>query len=470
MLTKQQSYYLLFILCLTTRAFTSIYYIEDIDSLRFAFSLYEFDLTKLQPHFPGYAVFCFLSKILYQFTNSIGLSFSIIGGLSVFFIIIYTLKICRIDLRSRVGLFCSVLIFFNPIIWIMSNRYMPDLFGFSVLIIIIFYLLYDDKTLHNLKIGFFLTGILAGIRLSYLPFLFAPFLFNFIKEKQRLTLLSFFCLGCVVWLIPLILVTGVDPFFSSALKHSRGHFTDFGGTIITDPDWNLRLVSLFKGIWSDGLGGYWYGRSWETIILSISFLYIIKIGLSGLIKHYKFDESLKILILSTIIYLGWIFLFQNVIYKSRHILPLLILIFVIIITGQKYIQNTDNIFTNILMGVYFLSLISITSHLITQHKNPNSISQLKNSIRDLSSDATIVSFPLINFYLKSHGLKNSFINIKEINDLQDLNFKNIESTFLVGNFHNINHMQYSFIPDTVFFHNPFVNRMWPIIKRYKIVE
>ena len=109
MLTKQQSYYLLFILCLTTRAFTSIYYIEDIDSLRFAFSLYEFDLTKLQPHFPGYAVFCFLSKILYQFTNSIGLSFSIIGGLSVFFIIIYTLKICRIDLQSRVGLFLSLI-------------------------------------------------------------------------------------------------------------------------------------------------------------------------------------------------------------------------------------------------------------------------------------------------------------------------------------------------------------------------
>ena len=470
MLTKQQSYYLLFILCLTTRAVTSIYYIEDIDSLRFALSLREFDLTKLQPHFPGYAVFCFLSKIIYLFTNSIGLSFSIIGGFSVFFIIIYTLKICRIDLKSRLGLFCSMLIFFNPIIWIMSNRYMPDLFGFSVSIIIVFYLLYDNKTLYNLKIGFFLTGILAGIRLSYLPFLFAPFLFNFIKEKQRLTLLFFFCLGCVVWLIPLILVTGVDPFFLSAFKHSRGHFTDFGGTIITDPDWILRLVSLFKGIWSDGLGGYWYGRSWETIILSISTLYIFKLGLSGLIKHYKFDESLKLLILSTIIYLGWIFFFQNVIYKSRHILPLLILIFVIIMIGQKYIENTDNFFTNIFIGVYFLSLISITSHLVIQHKNPNSISQLKDSIRDLSSDATIVSFPLINFYLKSHGLKNLFINIKQINDLQDLNFKNIERTFLVGNFNNIDHIQYSFIPDTVFFHNPFVNRMWPIIKRYKILE
>ena len=457
-------------ICIVSRIFTSIYYIEDIDSLRFALSLKEFDITRLQPHFPGYVVFYFFSKVINLIIDSTGISFSIVGGTSVFLIIIYTLKICRIDLNSRIGVFCSLLIFFNPIIWIMSNRYMPDLLGLSISTVIIFYLLYENKNFHNLRIGFFLVGILAGIRLSYLPFMLVPFLFNIFKEKQRLRLLLSFFLGCVIWLIPLIFTTGIDSFFSSAIKHSRGHFTNFGGTIITDPDWALRSVNLFKGIWSDGFGGYWGGRSWQTIILSVSFLYILKLGFTALVKHHKFDESLKLLILSTIIYLGWIFFFQNVIYKSRHILPVLILIFVIVILGQKYIQNTNKISINIITGAYFLSLISISTHLALQHKQPNSISKLKDSISNLPSDATIISFPLINFYLKSHGLKNSFKNIEEVADLQNFNLENIENTFLVGNFISFDDMKYSFILDTVFFHNPYVNRMWAKIERYKILE
>jgi hypothetical protein len=99
-------------ICIVSRIFTSIYYIEDIDSLRFALSLKEFDITRLQPHFPGYVVFYFFSKVINLIIDSTGISFSIVGGTSVFLIIIYTLKICRIDLNSRIGVFCSLLIFF----------------------------------------------------------------------------------------------------------------------------------------------------------------------------------------------------------------------------------------------------------------------------------------------------------------------------------------------------------------------
>ena len=75
---------------------SSIYYPEDIDSLRFALSIIEFDITKLQPHFPGYVVFCALGKVAYFITNSIGLSFAIIGGLSIFVIIWVIHKIIEV--------------------------------------------------------------------------------------------------------------------------------------------------------------------------------------------------------------------------------------------------------------------------------------------------------------------------------------------------------------------------------------
>ena len=39
--------------------FSTIYYIEDLDSLRFALSMIDYDVAKLQPHFPAYPVFLF---------------------------------------------------------------------------------------------------------------------------------------------------------------------------------------------------------------------------------------------------------------------------------------------------------------------------------------------------------------------------------------------------------------------------
>ena len=112
-LTENQFYLLLFVACIISRVATSIYYIEDIDSLRFALSLEDYDISKLQPHFPGYPVFCFIAKILFLITGSKAASFSIIGGASVFAIILFILKISKIEINNRIGIFCSFIIFFN---------------------------------------------------------------------------------------------------------------------------------------------------------------------------------------------------------------------------------------------------------------------------------------------------------------------------------------------------------------------
>ena len=68
----------LLLICIFSRALSSIYYIEDIDSLRFALSIKEFDIVKLQPHFPGYPVFCFLVKAIHFIIGNMGISFSIV--------------------------------------------------------------------------------------------------------------------------------------------------------------------------------------------------------------------------------------------------------------------------------------------------------------------------------------------------------------------------------------------------------
>ena len=68
-----------------SRLLTTIFYIEDLDSLRFALSMVDYDVAKLQPHFPAYPVFCFVGKLIYAVTGRYALAFSLIGGVSIFF-------------------------------------------------------------------------------------------------------------------------------------------------------------------------------------------------------------------------------------------------------------------------------------------------------------------------------------------------------------------------------------------------
>ena len=204
-------------------------------------SFTDYDITKLQPHFPGYPVYCFLAKILYFFTKSFAVTFSILGGVAIFYIIYFLLKILEIYLESVSGLLLSGIVFFNPLLWLMSNRYMPDLFGLA-LAISSFYFLSVEKKHKNILLGFLFTGLLAGVRLSYLPILIVPFCYNFFNSKNKVYLVSIFSLGCIVWLIPLVWVTGIDNLINAAAKQTQGHFADFGGTIITVNNWWKRLL------------------------------------------------------------------------------------------------------------------------------------------------------------------------------------------------------------------------------------
>ena len=174
MIVKNQ--YLLLVLLLSTvliKSISSIFYIEDIDSLRFALSIYDkFDLSKLQPHFPGYPVFCFSAKIIYSLIGSIAHTFSIIGADSTFFIIYFSLLIVDSKDNLMDDLFVVSIILFNPMICLLGNRYMPDLMGVRSAIASFYYITEKDRS--KILFGMFLAAVLCGVRLSYFPFIIIP--------------------------------------------------------------------------------------------------------------------------------------------------------------------------------------------------------------------------------------------------------------------------------------------------------
>ena len=455
--------------CIGSRILTSIFYIEDIDSLRFALSIYEYDLTRLQPHFPGYPIFVFFAKCLYTITGSMGISFSIIGGLSIFIIIFFLLKLNEISPLSIEGLFLTFIVFFNPLLWLMSNRYMPDLFGLGLAIAILYFFINYEKDNRFIYIAYFMSGILSGVRLSYLPLLIIPFFLLIKRHNQRIYLLLTFFVGCLVWLIPMIWITGMKNLWIEGYNHTVGHFMDYGGTAFTNNDWTSRLLGLVESIWADGLGGYWFQRSWQTSILSILLILLIIISVRVLIIEWNSQDVFKMIISCVLVYTIWILFSQNIIYKSRHILPVLIPFFILLTYGLKsFSKKYVSFFTCIIISFCIL-LFNISITLVGQHRNPTAIAQLKEQLIEKERFSTVISTPLINYYMKASGVNKRFINIKDQKEIDSLsNEEDINNVILIGNFKTMFEESFLVVPDSIFYHNPYVNRMWSKIETFII--
>ncbi len=465
---NNQFYYILFLCCLISRIITSVYYIEDIDSLRFAYSIaLEYDISKLQPHFPGYAVFCFLGNILYFFIGNLGLVFSVIGAISTFYIIYFSNKFLEYEINSLESYFLISLIIFNPLIWIMSNRYMPDLMGLALFCALFYHLSQNNKS--SIIIGGFLIGLLLGVRLSYFPLVLLLGIKIIYNNKNRVNFIYSIIFGIMLWLIPMIWVTGLEKLFNVGWKHTLGHFTDYGGTIMTESSLAQRLSYLFQTIWSDGLGGFWLGRSYFTLLLSILFVPLVY-NLILYIKELLINnEKIRSLLICGFIYLVWILLFQNIIYKSRHVLPIVLIMLIIFSITQKNFINKKNSHY-----IYLFSLIIvlgfISTNLNIQHKSKTAIAQLGAYLNNKNKESiSIVSIPLINYYLKSQGLSANYHDIdieSEVVDLKNMN----TSTYIIGDFRQLIDNKYSISLDSSFYHNPYINRMWSSINIYSLTK
>ena len=452
-------YYILFLICILSRLLTSIYYIEDIDSLRFALGIIDdYNVAKFQPHFPGYPVFCFFVYIFYVVSNSLALSFSMVGGISTFVLIYFSIKMLHLRIKSKESLALILIIFLNPMIWNLSNRYMADLMGLSVLIASFYYMVYKNEK-RGQYLGLFLGGLLLGTRLSYFPLLVIPMLSLF-KKNDAIRYIAFFFLGITVWLLPFVVSQGMDNILSVAFKHTFGHFNDYGGTIITESNLLDRFKSLLHTIWSDGLGGYWLGRAWITLIIGTL---TILISRELFFRPRRVIKSeIKILIASAFVYLVWIFLFQNLIYKSRHVLPLVFIVLILI--GSSFKQQKSFALHYILI----LLLGVLNYNIISGHQFGTAIYQLRNEIINQEIDY-IVSNSLINYYLQRTGVKSNYINVE---NFKPTNFKkNInsgKSIKVIGNYSNLFRNKYKLSLDTTFYHNPYMNRMWSTVPLYSV--
>jgi hypothetical protein len=263
--------------CILSRLATTITYIEDPDSLRFALSVADaYDLAALQPHFPGYPVFWAAAEVFYLPTGSFSTSFSLVGGLATAGLIAALLQIRRVPLASPEGLALTAAVFVNPLVWLMGNRYMPDLLGTTCALATLAFLadaLTGEKTgERSAAIGVLLSGLLAGLRLSYMPLVVVPALWVLVRSRRPLRLVAVGTAGVAVWLAPMIVDTGFRTLVDVAWEQTTGHFTEFGGTVQTESDLSRRVAGFVRGLWADGLGAWWPGRHPLTLAVGAGML------------------------------------------------------------------------------------------------------------------------------------------------------------------------------------------------------
>jgi 4-amino-4-deoxy-L-arabinose transferase-like glycosyltransferase len=447
-------------LCLLARLLTTIHHIEDADSLRFALAMIDFDVTKLQPQFPGYPVFCFFARLLYALSGSYATAFSILGGAGLFVIVHYSLALLKWRFSETRGFLLAVVLAFNPMLWLLGNRYMTDLSG-AACALAAFYHLTREQSRRHAAAGFFLAGIQAGWRLSYLPVLLIPMAANLLhrpwKTERALEKILAGAAGILVWMIPFIAVTGWNNLIASSRRQTAGHFLETGGTYVSEPGWTLRAVRLLRDMWVDGLGAWEPGRNPLTAIVAAgAVLFIVRGALS--LRGKKPESDLRLLALSCALYAAWIFVFQNVVNQPRHVLPLVPPMLMLLAGGLPATVNIRKPVT-FLAAVFLAAYGMVGATLALQHKRPAAIAQVRNLMaKEPDSSFVLVGAPWVVKCLSTQGIRQNFRIVEtpeELRALKDLD--SAERVVTVGNY--VDYIDRPVSSKKTFYHNPYVNRL-----------
>jgi 4-amino-4-deoxy-L-arabinose transferase-like glycosyltransferase len=462
--------------CIASRLATRITYIEDPDSLRFALSVAdEYDIAALQPHFPGYPVFWAAAELFAGATGSFSVAFTLVGGLSTAGLIWALLRLWGRPLQSVEGTVLTGLVGFNPLLWLMGTRYMPDLMGTAGALATLAALFAalrawsstaaQTQTTAWAVAGMAGAGLLAGLRLSYMPLVILPVLVVLWRVDRRGLQILAGTVGVLVWLIPMIVDTGFWTLVDVAWGQTTGHFTEFGGTVQTAPDLSRRVLGMVQGLWADGLGGWWPGRHPITGAVGLGALSLggWRLWRTAALRNRR----VWLLAAAALLYAVWIFFFQNVIHKSRHVLPLLPLLLMILAAGGAALWRARWTGRRVLLIGLGGAYAAVTLVLVTQHMSPSAIAQTKSYVErqvQAQDSVHVASVPLINDYLRAQQVEAHYLSIEDSSDVRRLRAADTGTTLVVGTYASL--LDREPTRTKTFYHNPHVNRMWPEVTVY----
>jgi hypothetical protein len=355
-------------------------YDEDIDTLRMALGVERFDVASLRPHAPFYPVYIALAKLFTLAGCSAHGALGMLGAISGA-ITVVTCAVLAFDLAGRrAAIAAGALAIASPFMWLASEKCSSDMTGTAFVMTALVLAVRARRTSSTAlrTASLVVLGIGLGVRLSYFPFALACLVAIARDEGglgafwRRLRDLTF---GVVLWLVPLVVVAGARPLVATTWTQAVGHFTRWGGSVVTVSSPAERVRGIVWGAWANVLGGAWPdapGIRWigAPILVALLVLAIRAASPSLLRRHPE-------LVLSSLLYFAWAALGQNIVYKPRHLLPLCPLLVVALAIAAQRIR----VAWALALGLAMQWMIDAEA-LVRAHLTPSPVASLVDFLRD----------------------------------------------------------------------------------------
>jgi hypothetical protein len=168
-----------------------------------------------------------------------------------------------------------------------------------------------------------------------------------------------------------------------------------------------------------------------------------------------------------LVYGVWMFFFQNVVHKSRHVLPLLALLLPVLAEGAAALWRGRHTWARGAVLGAAGAYAAVALVLAVQHQAPTAIAQAKRFVEaqtERPRPTRVASVPLVNTYLRSQQVDARFLSIEDSSDVRRLRRADTGRTFVIGTYASL--LERSPTRTRTFYHNPHVNRMWPKVTVY----
>jgi hypothetical protein len=307
--------------------------LEDIDSINFALGVADFDVSKHQPHPPGYPVFIALSKASTSLLRSIHVSNPEVRGLAIWSAIagaalafpLFALFEAFVSVRpgrmSRGLPLCATLVVvMSPLFWFTALRPLSDMTGLAAAVgaqALIASVLTGLSGPSTLMWGGLLSGVAIGIRsqtaLLTLPLLVLALLLprSGLRPQNRFAAVGAAALGVLLWAVPLVVASGGLSEYARALGSQAGE--DFSGVVML---WTTRTkaaaldAAMYSFLWP------WGHPVAGAIVIVIACLGALRI-------LWTMPRALALLLIGYVPYAVFHVLFQETI-TVRYALPLVV--------------------------------------------------------------------------------------------------------------------------------------------------
>jgi hypothetical protein len=255
-----------------------------------------------------------------------------------------------------------------------------------------------DKARAMRTVALVVFGLGLGVRLSYFPFALGSLVAIAVSEGTttkersrafigRLRDLSF---GVVVWLVPLVVVAGPRSLVEVTRLQALGHFTRWGGTIVTVSSPGARLHGLVWGIWANMLGGAWPDAPplrWLGAPILVVLLVVAALAAAPWRASARRHPEL---VLSLLLYLLWVAVGQNVAFKPRHLLPLCPLLVVALARGADALADRTR-FAMPLVATLAIQWMIDGEQLVRAHVAPSPAASVVGFLRESSDERVVLS-------------------------------------------------------------------------------